>query len=118
MGFPSPAADYMEERIRIEDVISGEHSSATFYFRCSTDALVPSFIPPGAILQVNKALSAKNGSIVVASINGILCLRQLQKNQYKTKLIATNKKYPDIELQPGQEWAIWGVVTKVIINTA
>ncbi len=50
-GFPSPALDYMEERIDLSrELIS--HPLSTFIVECTGDSMMGAFIPPRARLLV------------------------------------------------------------------
>ena len=64
-GFPSPALDYMEERVSLDkEYIKDELS--TFILNCTGDSMVNAFIPPKARLVVDRSLTPKNGDIIVA----------------------------------------------------
>ena len=114
MGFPSPARDYRQDRIDWNKLIT-DHPLSTFYFRCNSDAMVEAAITKGAILAVDRAIVPRNGHIVVASVDGRFTVRYLQKNDYKTKLIAANKKYADILMN--NDMTIFGVVVSVVMQT-
>ncbi len=64
-GFPSPAMDYLEERIDLNKVFI-QHPLATFLIDCSGTSMIEAFIPPKAKLIVDRSLTAKNGDIVFA----------------------------------------------------
>src|SRR3982750_2272756 len=114
-GFPSPAMDYLEERIDLNKVLI-EHPLSTFIVECTGDSMISAFIPPKAKLVVDKSLSAKNGDIVIAVINGDFTVKFLKKNDFKCWLIPANSKYKEIEITPEMNLQIWGVVTKIIID--
>ena len=112
MGFPSPARDYQQERLDWNKLITDPLS--TFYFRCNSDAMVDAAIVQGAILAVDRSLNPRNGDIVVASVEGKFTVRYLQRNEYKSKLIAANKKYADIVMN--SEVTVFGVVVSVVMQ--
>jgi DNA polymerase V len=114
-GFPSPALDYLEERINLNDVLI-QHPLSTFVVECSGDSMINAFIPPKAKLVVDKSLTAKNGDIVVAVMNGDFTVKFLKKNDVKCWLIPGNSKYKEIEITPEMNMQIWGVVVKIIID--
>ena len=113
MAFPSPAKDYREERLDWNKLIT-DHPLSTFYFRCNSDAMLDAAITKGAILAVDRSISPRNGHIVVASVQGKFTVRYLQKNEYKTKLIAANRKYADIVVN--RDTTIFGVVVSVVMQ--
>lgn len=90
------------------------HPSSTYYFRCNSDAMADAAIVQGAILAVDRAITPKNGDIVVAAVEGKFTVRYLQMNDYKTKLIAANKKYADIIMS--KEMTVFGVVVSVVMQ--
>lgn len=114
-GFPSPAADYVEERLNVNDLLI-PHPHSTFLVRCSGDSMINAFIPPKCLLLVDKSLKAENGDIVLAYLNGEFTVKYLRKNDRKCWLVAGNRKYSDIEIHPEQGMIIWGVVTSIISN--
>ena len=113
MGFPSPARDYQQERLDWNKLIT-DHPLSTFYFRCNSDAMVDAAIVPGAILVVDRSVNPKNGDIVVADVDGKFTVRYLQTNEYKSKLIAANRKYADIVMN--NEITVFGVVVSVVMQ--
>jgi DNA polymerase V len=113
MGFPSPARDYKQERLDWNKLIT-DHPLSTFYFRCNSDAMVDAAIVQGAILAVDRSATPRNGDIVVASVEGKFTVRYLQRNEYKSKLIAANRKYADIVMN--NDITIFGVVVSVVMQ--
>jgi DNA polymerase V len=115
-GFPSPAEDYVEERIDLNEIFI-KHPLSTFIVECSGDSMIGAFIPPKAKLIVDRALTPKNGDIVLAVINGEFTVKFLKKNDFKCFLVPANKKYQDIKMEEGMEMQIWGVVTTIMTET-
>ena len=115
-GFPSPALDYMEERIDLNKELI-RHPLATFMAKCDSDSMINAFIPPGAKLIVDKSLTAQNGDIVVAVLNGEFTLKFLKKNINKCWLVPANKKYKELEITSEMNMQVWGVVIHVLIDT-
>ncbi len=105
-GFPSPAEDYEEGRLDLNDFI--DHPSATFFVRASGDSMVDAGIYPGDLLIVDRSLEAKHNSIVIAVINGEMTLKRLIISPRGTYLKADNPAYPNIALT--EDSSIWGVV--------
>jgi DNA polymerase V len=114
-GFPSPAMDYMEERIDLNKELI-KHPLATFIVECEGTSMINAFIPPRANLLVDRSLTPKNGDIVLAVVNGEFTVKFLKKNEYKCFLVPANKKYQEIEVTGEMEMQVWGVVTSIIID--
>ena len=53
-GFPSPAADFMESRLDLNDLI--QHKEATFYAWCEGDSMIGLGIQDGDLLVIDKAV--------------------------------------------------------------
>lgn len=114
-GFPSPAADYMEDRINLNNHLI-KNPLSTFIIRCSGDSMINAFIPPRCYLVVDKSLTPNNGDIVVVQINREWTVKYLRKNDHKCWLIPANSKYREIEVSRDADFLIWGVVTAIISN--
>jgi len=105
-GFPSPAEDYEEGRLDLNDFI--EHPAATFFVRATGDSMTGAGIFPGDLLIVDRSLEAKHNSIVIAVVNGEMTLKRLIKRQGHYYLKADNPAYPNIPLTEDSQ--IWGTV--------
>ena len=115
-GFPSPALDYMEERISLDKEYI-KHPLSTFIIECVGDSMINAFIPPKARLIVDRSLTPKNGDIVLAILNGEFTVKFLRKQECKCWLVPANNKYPEIEILDEQTLEVWGVVTAIITDT-
>lgn len=115
-GFPSPALDYMEERIDLNKAFI-KHPLSTFIIDCSGDSMINAFIPPKAKLIVDRSVKPVNGQIVLAILNGEFTVKFLKKNDLKCWLVAGNRNYKDIEITGEMDFEIWGVITHIITDT-
>jgi DNA polymerase V len=114
-GFPSPAMDYMEERIDLNKEFI-KHPLATFIVECEGTSMVNAFIPPKAKLIVDRSVTPKTGDIVLAILNGEWTVKYFIKNDFKCWLRPANSKFQDIEITPEMNMEVWGVVTTILIN--
>jgi DNA polymerase V len=114
-GFPSPAMDYMQERIDLNKEFI-PHPLSTFIIECSGYSMINAFIPPRARLIVDRSITAKNGDIVLAVLNGEFTVKFLKKNQFKCWLVPANSKFKEIEITAEMNMQIWGVVTNIVTN--
>ncbi len=114
-GFPSPAGDYMESPIDLNNHII-EHPSATFFVRVEGESMTGANIPPGALLVVDRALRAKDGAIVVAVVNGEFTVKRLEKRLNTIRLLPENPKFEPIEITSDMQLEIWGVVRAIVID--
>lgn len=106
-GFPSPADDYIDKALDLNEHLI-RHPSATFFYRVSGDSMKDIGIMDGDLLIVDRAVEAGQGSIVLASIDGELTCKQLDKQG--KRLLAANRKYPPIALDEDRGADIEGVV--------
>uniref|UniRef100_UPI003AEFD423 S24 family peptidase n=1 Tax=Kluyvera georgiana TaxID=73098 RepID=UPI003AEFD423 len=51
-GFPSPAADYVEQRIDLNELLI-QHPSATYFVKASGDSMIEAGISDGDLLVVD-----------------------------------------------------------------
>lgn len=108
-GFPSPADDYIDKSIDLnEELIS--HPSSTFFARVSGDSMIGVGIYPSDLVVIDKSLIPKNGDIVVASIDGEFLVKRYIKQGNTVILRSENTNYKDI-LISSEEFNLWGVVT-------
>lgn len=112
-GFPSPADDYVEKRIDLNEELI-QHREATFFLRVKGNSMVDAGIDDGDELIVDRAVTPEHGRIVVAAVDGELTVKRFYQRDGVVRLIAENQEHPDIEILDGQELLIWGVVTKII----
>ena len=112
-GFPSPADDYIEGRISLDEHLIA-NKDATFFVRAQGNSMVGAGIFDGDLLVVDKSIAPTSGKIVIAIIDGEITVKRLLLRDNKTVLKAENLRYKDIELQEGQELRVWGVVTSTI----
>ncbi|MTI12511.1 translesion error-prone DNA polymerase V autoproteolytic subunit [Sansalvadorimonas verongulae] len=112
-GFPSPAADYMEQRLSLDDLLV-EHPAATFFARAQGASMEGVGIFDGDILIVDRSLTPSTGDVVMCLLDGELCIKTLKKTSHATELHSANAAYTPIILSDGQTLDVWGVVVHVI----
>ena len=108
-GFPSPADDYMEENIDLnEHLISNPFS--TFFLRVKGESMINAGIKDEDLIIVDKSLIAKPGDIVIAMIDGEFTIKRLSIKNDELYLKAENHNYPDFSFKNHIDVQIWGVV--------
>ena len=111
-GFPSPAQDYIERTLDLNELCI-RHPNATFFVRVEGDSMIEAGIVEDDVLVVDRALKAQHGDIIVAAVSGEFTVKQLSTKP-RLQLIARNKNYPPICFNEEDELNIFGVVTNVI----
>ena len=108
-GFPSPADDYTEENIDLnEHLISNPFS--TFFLRVKGDSMINAGIKDKDLIIVDKSLTAKTGNIIIAMIDGEFTMKRLSIKNNELYLKAENHNYPDFRFKNHINVQIWGVV--------
>lgn len=112
-GFPSPAADYEEQKLDLNKHLI-RNPAATFFVRVSGDSMLGAGIHDGDLLIVDRSKEPKNGSVIIAVLNGQLNVKRLRIRRGKLSLEPENENYPVQPITEGMEFEVWGVVTNVI----
>jgi DNA polymerase V len=112
-GFPSPADDHLDGHIDLNRILI-ENEPATFITRASGDSMQGVGIFDGDLLIVNRALTAGDGSLVVAEVLGELTLKRLRIIAGKPWLYPENIRYQPTEITREMNFSVWGVVKHTI----
>lgn len=112
-GFPSPATDYLEEGLDLNDYLV-RNKPATFLVTVKGDSMIGASIESGDKVIVDRALTPKHDDIVVAVVAGDYTLKRLYKHAGRVELRAQNPAYPPIVFHDGSELIVWGVVVGVV----
>ena len=94
-GFPSPANDYVEEKIDLNKLLI-RNTASTFLINVDGDSMIDFHIPPRSKLLIDRSKKPKDGDIVVAVINGELTVKQLLYPDGTPMLSAGNVRYKPI----------------------
>jgi DNA polymerase V len=112
-GFPSPADDYIDRSLDLNEHLI-KHPAATFYVRASGNSMIGAGIHSGDLLIVDRALEPKDGSIIVAVIEGELTVKRLRKRQGVISLAPENPEFQTLFPSDETDFTVWGVVIHVI----
>lgn len=114
-GFPSPAQDYMEEEINLQQLLIPKPLS-TFIMRVKGDSMKDAFIADNALIVVDRSIQADSGMIIVAVVNGEFTVKRLIKTPRTWVLHPDNPLYKPIPITDEMQFEVWGVVTKIIMD--
>lgn len=116
MGFPSPATDYVENRLSLDELCNTRAPSVYIFRACTLSRRAG--IIAGALLVVNSALKPVDGSIIAARLNG-----EFRLVRYRTvpilhfeELEHPDRRLPmaeDVDMDGGGA-VCFGVVTHVL----
>ncbi len=114
-GFPSPADDYIEENIDLNEYLL-KNPFSTFFLRINGDSMINSGIHDKDLIIVDKSLTPKPGDIVIAMIDGEFTVKRFSMKNNQLYLKAENQNYPDFNFEDHNDIQIWGVVIYSIHN--
>lgn len=111
-GYPSPAQDYVEQRVDLNELIL-RRPSATYFIKVSGESMIDAGICDGDMLVVDSSITAKHGDIVVAAVAGEFTVKRLCISP-AVQLMPMNDAYRPITFGSEDELQIFGVVTFTI----
>ncbi len=83
--------------------------------RVNGNAMMGAGIYNGDVVIVDRSIIARNGSVIIAVLNGEMLIRRLQILENRKKLLVPEtKKLSTIEINDESSFDVWGVVTYVI----
>lgn len=113
-GSPSPAADYTESELDLNEYcIRRRH--ATYFVRAIGNSMNDIGLNSGDLMVVDKAEQPRHGDIVIAEIEGEFTVKRLLLTP-RPALQAMNPAYPVMYPDP-ETLQIFGVVTAIIHKT-
>lgn len=112
-GFPSPADDYIENMLDLNQYLV-KNPASTYLVRASGLSMINAGIYSDDLLVVDRSLEPQHGKIVIAAIDGELTVKRLYKDKGKILLLPENPEFEAIDITDREGIVIWGVVTNVI----
>ena len=112
-GFPSPAEDFREKNLDLNELLI-QRPASTFFVRVSGESMRDGGIMSGDLLIVDRGKSPKSGDVVLAVVDGDFTVKRWEHNKSGARLLAENPAYASIEISDSMEFEIWGVVTFAI----
>tara|TARA_B110000003_G_scaffold105023_1_gene107424 strand:- start:5180 stop:5611 length:432 start_codon:yes stop_codon:yes gene_type:complete len=112
-GFPSPAEDFKELKISIDqEVVKNE--SATFFARVDGQSMQGAGLDDGDLIVIDRSKEPENGKIAVCFIDGEFTVKRLKVDDDCIYLMPENSKYKSIKVTGDNQLIIWGIVTYVV----
>lgn len=110
-GFPSPADDYVESELDLNNFFV-RHPSATFYWRVSGDSMNLAGILDGCYLLIDRSLEPVHNDVVLATVNGDVTVKRFVRtgNYFELRPESTNQDYKPLRYTDESTMEIWGVV--------
>jgi DNA polymerase V len=112
-GFPSPAADFDESKISLDNVLV-KNREATFYAKASGNSMIGAGIDDGDIMVIDRSIEPQNNKIAVCFIDGEFTVKRIKAENDCLYLMPENINFKPIKVTEENELIIWGIVTYVI----
>ena len=112
-GFPSPAADYEENKLDLNRYLI-KNPAATFFVRAGGDSMIGAGIQQGDLLIVDRSLRPRDKNVVIAVLNGELTVKRIRIQNKNITLQPENEHYPPQQIAQDMEFEVWGVVTSTV----
>lgn len=112
-GFPSPADDYVEKRLDINEFLV-DHTASTFFVTIKGDSMIDLGLLPNDKVVVDRSKTANIGSIVLAVVDREFTIKILDRTAHgRPRLLPANSSgaYAPIEISDDMQFEIFGVVT-------
>lgn len=112
-GFPSPATDYMEEGLDLNEYLV-QHKAASFLFNVQGDSMLHAGIVSGDKVVVDRSIEAQHRHIVIAVVDSEYTIKRLYRRAGRIELRPENPAYVPIIIANDMQLEIWGVVVGVV----
>ena len=112
-GFPSPADDFRETRISLDEELI-KNKEATFFARVRGQSMINAGLDNNDLLVIDRSLEPTNNKIAVCFLDGEFTVKRLRVEGKEVWLQPENPNYPIIKITEENDFVIWGIVTNVI----
>lgn len=112
-GFPSPAQDYTELKIDLNQELV-KNPDSTFFAKVSGESMIEDGVDDGDILVIDRSIYPSDGALAVCAIDGDFTLKRLSIKGKKVVLKPANPAFKEIEITKDNRFTIWGIVRYII----
>ena len=112
-GFPSPADDFSQTRISLDDELV-KNKDSTFYAKVKGQSMIDAGLDDNDLLVIDRSLEPANNKIAVCFLDGEFTVKRLRVEKNEVWLQPENPNYPIINITEENDFMIWGIVTSVI----
>jgi len=112
-GFPSPAEDFKEHRLSLDQELI-TNKEATFFDRVSGQSMINAGLDDNDLLVIDRSLEPSHNKIAVCFIDGEFTVKRLRVEADGVWLQPENDNYQPIKITEENNFVIWGIVTNVI----
>ena len=111
-GFPTPGEGEIEDKLDLNTHLI-KHPAATFFVRVEGCSMEGAGIFEGDLLIVDRAITPRDGHIVLSIINGEFTVKRLRLNPGVT-LEPAHPDFNPMKISEEMDFEVWGVVTHTI----
>ncbi|GAB2796566.1 translesion error-prone DNA polymerase V autoproteolytic subunit [Halomonas shantousis] len=111
-GFPSPAQDYEERTLDLNERLV-KRPASTFFMQVAGDSMTGFGMHEGDLLVVDRSLTPRPGQILAALVEGEIIVKRYEILEGRPHLCSAHPRYAPIPLDR-HDCQIWGVVRSVI----
>ncbi len=112
-GTPSYQEENIEGYVRLSTAVFGKGQK--YLLTANGDSMIEAGIEAGDVLVIRKQVTASEGDIIVALLNGENTLKRLMLHENGIPFLhPENSSYDDIEINEGDTFYIQGVLTHII----
>ncbi|NGX52169.1 MAG: LexA repressor [Candidatus Anoxychlamydiales bacterium] len=115
-GFPSPADDYLENSLDLNELLI-KNPPASFFVKVKGDSMIGAQISEGDILVVDRSIEPVDKKIIIANFLGEFNVKRLRIINKEVFLYSENPKYKPMKITKEMDFEVFGVVTYVIHKT-
>jgi DNA polymerase V len=112
-GFPSPADDFRETRISLDEEFI-QNKEATFFAKVSGQSMIGAGLDDNDLLVIDRSIEPANNKIAVCFLDGEFTVKRLRVENDQVWLQPENPDYPTIKITEENDFVIWGIVTSVV----
>ena len=112
-GFPSPAEDFKQERLSLDEELV-KNKEATFFARVSGQSMINAGLNDNDLLIIDRSLEPEHNKIAVCFLDGEFTVKRLRVEKDGVWLQPENDSYKPIKITQDNQFIIWGIVTNVI----
>ena len=112
-GFPSPADDFTETRISLDEELI-TNKEATFFAKVNGQSMIGAGLDDKDLLVIDRSLEPENNRIAVCFLDGEFTVKRLKVSDGHVWLQPENPEYPSIKITEENDFVILGIVTSVI----
>ena len=110
-GFENPAAEYTQLGLSLDELLV-QHPSATYIGLAQGDSMQGVGIFDGDVLIVDRHVTAQQGDVIVATLNGEFVCKIYDKT--RKLLLSSNEQQQAVEVKDYDDFRIEGVVTRSV----